>query len=97
MSQMIENMVKSVLRKTIKNQYPHLKLPGSVYARVTKVRPMGDHYEYNLKILDENKVIDDKFPEIPKVKSRLNIENGKVVAILLMYGQLNAHIVGEVV
>lgn len=94
---MLETMIKTVIDKTVKEDYPHLKLPGAVYARVIKVQDFGDYHEYNLKILDENGTIDEAFPEIPKVKSRLMIESGKTVAILLLYGQLNAYIVGEVV
>lgn len=94
---MLEEMIKTVLEKAVKEKYPHLKLPGAVYARVTKAQDLGSYYEYNLKILDENGVIDEVFPEIPKVKSKLVIENGKTVAILLLYGQVNAYIVGEVV
>lgn len=94
---MLEAMIKTVIEKTVKENYPHLKLPGAVYAKVTKAQDLGSHYEYSLKILDETGAVDEAFPEIPKVKSKLVIESGKTVAILLLYGQLNAYIVGEVV
>lgn len=94
---MLETMIKTVLTKTLKENYPHLLLPGAVYAKITKVQDLGSHYEYNLKILDESQLIDESFPELPGIRSKIAIEDGKTVAILLLYGQLNAYIVGEVV
>lgn len=38
---MLAEMVKSVLKKTLAVDYPHLKLPSVVYARVGAVRPLG--------------------------------------------------------
>lgn len=94
---MLEQMIKNVFEKHIKENYQHLSLPPAVLARVTKVQEQVDHYVYNLKILDENKGINQEFPEIPEVKSKIAVENGDTVAILLLYGQLNVYIVGKVV
>jgi len=94
---MMEQMVNSVVEKRIKANYQHIKLPSCVYAKITKVSQNADHYVYNLKILDENKAINSEFPEIPEVKSFVRLENGDIAAVLLLYGQLNVHIVGKVV
>ncbi|MEF2968364.1 hypothetical protein V3851_23685 [Paenibacillus sp. M1] len=87
-------MTKIAIDKHIETKYPHLLYPTAVRAKITKA---SGGSEYNLKILDENGVIDERFPEIPNVKSALLFENGDIVAILLMYGQLlDIHIVGKV-
>lgn len=38
---MLAEMVNSVLKKAVAVDYPHLKLPAVVYARVGSVRPLG--------------------------------------------------------
>ena len=55
---MMEQMVNSVVEKRIKANYQHIKLPSCVYAKITKVSQNADHYVYNLKILDENKILE---------------------------------------
>lgn len=56
----------------------------------------GKWYEYNLKIIDKNGSADERFPEIPGVRSMLQIKTGKKVAVGLLYGELNPCIIGEV-
>lgn len=94
---MLEQMIQNVIEKLIKEKYHHIRLPSSVFAQITKVQEKDDYYIYNLKILDENKAINPEFPEIPEVKSEVKLENGDIAAVLLLYGQLNIHIVGKVV
>lgn len=94
---MLEEMIEIKLNNTIKTKYPHLRLPIAVYARVTKVKEFTEYYEYNLKILDENKEIDVNFPEVPGIKAREKYESGNTVVVVLLYGQLNVFIVGRVI
>lgn len=94
---MLEQMIQNVIEKLIKAKYQHIKLPSAVYARVTRVQEYPTHYVYNLKILDENKAVNREFPEIPEVKSFVRLENGDIATVLLLYGQLNIHIVGKVI
>lgn len=56
----------------------------------------GKWYEYNLKIIDKNGAADERFPEIPGIRSKLQIETGKKVAVGFLYGELNPCIIGEV-
>ncbi len=42
--QMLEQMMKNVVKKTIATDYPHAKLPAVVYAAVAKARRL-DQYE----------------------------------------------------
>lgn len=85
-------MIQAAVTKQIMEQYAHVQHPSAVHAKITKIAD-----GYNLKILDENGVIDDRFPEIPNVQSEQVFEAGDNVTILLMYGQLNPHIVGKAV
>jgi hypothetical protein len=94
---MMESMIKSVIDNTLKNDYPHVLLPLAVYARVTKVQDQYTYYDHDIKILDESMNYNEDFPELPRVKSKVRYEVGTIVAVLLMYGQLNAFIVGEAV
>ncbi|WP_018752680.1 hypothetical protein [Paenibacillus sanguinis] len=88
----LAQMINTAVKKQIETDYPHLLYPAAVRAKITKAAG-----EYNLKILDDNGVIDARYPEIPNVKSEQIFEVGDTVAVLLMYGQLDLYIVGKVV
>ncbi|SHI88136.1 hypothetical protein [Lutispora thermophila] len=94
---MLEEMVKSVIAKQLAADFPHLQLPGLMRAKVIRASFNGEWYEYSLKILDKTGEIDERFPEIPGVFSKINVEPGKTVAVGLLYGELNPCIIGEVV
>lgn len=91
---MLETMIESKARDLLKKEYPHIEHPMGVYARITKVS--GN--EYNLKILDESKAVDTRFPEIPKVESDKSFVLGDTVAAILLYGKLShIFILGKVI
>lgn len=117
---MITEMVKGIINNTIENDYPHLKLPNSVYVKITKANKEAAYYSYevemlingteenvtlkqycytyNLKILKEDKVtINEKYAEIPNVKSYVKLDLGDIAAALLMYGKAIPFIVGKVI
>ncbi len=94
---MLEQYVHAVVDKKMRQEYPHVELPGAVCARITKAQPGGAYHTYNVKILDSNRNDDERFSEIPNVKSKLAFDQGDIVAVLLLYGQLDVFIVGEVV
>lgn len=116
---MIEEMMKGIIERTIETKYSHLKLPNSVYVKVTRVNKESVYYSYdlkmilngveeevtikqysynyNLKILKEDKSIDERYSEIPNVKSFIALNSGDIAAALLMYGKANPFIVGKVI
>lgn len=94
---MLEEFVTTVIKKLMKTEFPHLEHPAAMYARVTKRTELGGYYEYNLKILDKDKQVDSRFPELPRIRSKQGHEVGDVVAVAMLYGELNPYIVGEVV
>ena len=91
MSDMMKQFVGQELEQQIKGNYPHLQYPPFMYAKVVYVQ--GD--TVTLKILGKNKQPDSRFPEVPKVKTRIDIEKGDVVAIALLYGELDPYILGR--
>lgn len=116
---MVEEMVKGIIEKTIETKYSHLKLPNSVYVKITRVNKESINYtydvkmtingveenvtikeyayNYNLKILKEDKSIDERYSEIPNVKSCVALNSGDIAAALLMYGKANPFIAGKVI
>lgn len=94
---MLEQMINGTIDKKISVDYPHLRYPALVKARVTRASEYGSPwYRYNLKILDKNGEVDEHFPEVPEVLSRQRYEKGATVAVGLLYGELDPYILGEV-
>ena len=93
---MLEEMIKAVFNKQIAVKYPHLQHPAFMRAQVTAATPAGGWRRYNLRIFGKNGELDDSFPEIPNVYSKLYFEGGETVAIGLLYGELDPVIIGEV-
>lgn len=91
----LEQFVKTQFAKFLDKDRPDLKQPTAVYARVTKSAAAGaETWIYNLKLLDA-KQSPDKYPEIPSIKSKVEVEQGKLVAVVLLYGQ-TPFVIGEV-
>jgi len=93
--------LKTIILNTIVNyidqQAPHLKRPAAMYARITRAAQISeDSWQYSIKLLRDDYRDDSIYPEIPGIKSKLEIGSGKMVAVVLMGGQLKPFIVGEV-
>lgn len=78
----LEESIKSIVKKTIWNDYRHIRLPQAALAIVTK-----GGTPVNLKILDENERIDEQFSEIPDVYTEQSFETGDKVVITFLYGK----------
>ena len=78
---MMKNFVKQELDDQIKTNYPHMRYPPCIYARV--------------KILDKNKQTDTRFPEVPMVSTKVPVESGDIVVVILLYGECDPYIVGR--
>ncbi len=97
MSDMLKTFVDQELNQRIQKEYPHLKYPAAVYAKITNVKKEVAYYSYIIRILDKNKKENSKFPEIPKVKSESLYESGDVVVAIFLYGDVMPYIVGRAV
>lgn len=73
-----------------------LKIEDKDAGRTFEVKIAGKWFEYNLKILTKDGDIDTRFPEVPGVRSKIQIQAGGTAAVALLYGELMPHIIGEV-
>lgn len=91
----MEEFVQKQVAKYFEKTAPHLKQPAAIYGRITSSASAGaDTWTYSVKLLDENQS-PDKYPEIPNIKSKIEIEQGKLAAVVLLYGK-TPFVVGEV-
>ena len=76
--------------------FDNLKINDVDAGRIFEAKINGTWFIYNLKILTKDGDIDTRFPEIPGVKSQVQIKAGDTAAIMLLYGELIPYIIGEV-
>lgn len=69
----------------------HSSITGSGSATISQAL-----YTYNLKILKEDKSINESYPEVPDIKSFVKLNVGDVAVAVLQYGKVNPFIVGKV-
>lgn len=60
-----------------------------------KASKKEDVYTVTLKILDKNKQTDTRFPEVPMVSTKVPVESGDTVVVILLYGECDPYIVGR--
>lgn len=95
MSDMLKSFVRQELERSIREEYPHLRYPSAMYAKIVDTRNEAGHYSYVIRILDKNKREDVRFPEIPKVLSEMSYEVGDIVAVVFLYGDIVPYIMGR--
>lgn len=94
----LEQFVKSAITRIFAVDYPHLKLPAVVYATVTETKELSNNwYEYTLRVIDRFGNTDDTFPELPGIRSKIQLDFGAIAAIGLAYGDVEPVIIGEVI
>lgn len=85
---MLDEYTKTQLAKLVGRKYPHIVNPPAVLARVTAMQKISDRvWKYSVKPLHADRS-DADFPEIPDVKSHIEVEAGVggIVAVALLYG-----------
>lgn len=91
---MMETMIESKVPEILERDYPHVKYPASMLARV--VYADVPNKKYYIRILTPGLEIDERFPEIPSVKSTDDYSVGDIIVITLLYGKTNMiHIIGK--
>ena len=95
MSDMLETFVKKEMAKQIKEKYPHVQHPSGMCARVIKTQESGKLFKYTLKILDKTMNDDNDFPEIPNVKSSIELQKDDIAVVILLYGGSGFFILGR--
>lgn len=74
-----------------------LEITDEDSGRTFKAHYKAHWYEYSLKVLDRFGNTDDTFPELPGVRSKVQLEAGATVAIGLTFGDIAPTIIGEVI
>lgn len=95
MADILQAFVRQEMDKQIQEKYPHIQYPSGMYANITQVRKTNDKYICTLKLLDRTMNVDNGFPEIPDVKTDLEVKQGDIVVILLLYGGDAVFILGR--
>lgn len=95
MSDMLHTFVKKELEKQIQENYPHMRNPSGMYAKVTQVREESGKYVCTLKILDKIMNVDNDVPEIPNVRTDIPLHQGDIAVILFLYGGSGVFVLGR--
>lgn len=95
MSDMMKMFVGQELGNQIKENYPHLQYPPCLYAKVVAVKETEGLCDVTLKILDKNRQPDSRFPEIPKVRTDIQMQKDDLVVAVLLYGECRPYIIGR--
>lgn len=95
MSDMLQTFVQKEMEKQIQEKYPHIRHPSGMYAKVTQVRQSGEQFICTLKILDKAMNIDNDFPEVPNIKTGVELRKDDVAVILLLYGGSSVFVLGR--
>lgn len=95
MSDMLQTFVKKEMEKLIQEKYPHVQHPSGMYAKVVQSKEINGRYLCTLKILDKAMNTDKDFPEIPNVKTDIELKQGDIAVIHLLYGGSIVFILGR--
>ena len=95
MSDMLQTFVKKEMEKQIQEKYPHVQYPSWMYAKVVRSKEINGRYLCTLKILDKAMNTDNDFPEIPNVKTEIELKQGDIAVILLLYGGSIVFVLGR--
>ena len=69
MADFLNEFVKVTMEDEIKTNYPHIKSPSIVYAKVTEMKQAGDIRLVTLRILTAEWKADENYPPFPFVKT----------------------------
>jgi hypothetical protein len=95
MSGMLQVFVRKEVDRYIREKYSHVQYPSGLCARVVRIVKDGDVYLYTLKILGQTFEEDSNFPEIPNVKSHVELAVGDIAAVIFLYGGRCIYIMGR--
>lgn len=95
MSGMLQIFVRKEVDRYIREKYSHVQYPSGLCARVVRAVKNGDAFLYTLKILGQMFEDDSNFPEIPNVKSHVELAVGDIAAIIFLYGGKYIYILGR--
>lgn len=94
MPDFLNGFVQSVLDETVKEQYPHIRYPALVCAKVKECMVKGNKNLVTLQILAENLEADKRFPLLPYIKTEIAVQINDIVVVGLLYGGCNPYVLG---
>ena len=95
MGDMLKEFVKSSIENEIKENYPHIRHPAWMYAKVTEWRKEAELSVVTLQILDKDLQKDINFPPMPFIRTELQVALNEVVVVGMLYGECQPYIVGR--
>lgn len=95
MSGMLKGFINEEVEQKLKANYPHALHPTGIYARVIYIEKKLDFTECVIKILNEDLTENKSFPEIPRIKTNVEVENGDIVAVVKMYAGSGYFVIGR--
>lgn len=97
MGGMLKEFIASEMEEKLKKDYPHVLHPSGIYARVVYAEKNADFTECVIKILNEDLTESKSFPEIPGIRTIIEIKAGDIVALIKMYSGSGYFILGRLV
>lgn len=95
MSGFLDGYVKTTMEETLREEYPHIRHPALVKAKVTeRMAKQGEAY-VTLQVLTEDGEADGEFPLIPYVRTPLELKAGDTVIAGLLYGGCSLYVFGR--
>lgn len=95
MADFLNEFVKVTMEDEIKTNYPHIKHPSIVYAKVTEMKPVGDVRLVTLRILTADWKVDDNYPPYPFIKTEYALLVDDFVVVGFPYGGNVPYILGR--
>lgn len=95
MADFLNEFVKVTMEDEIKTNYPHIKSPSIVYAKVTEMKQAGDIRLVTLRILTVEWKVDENYPLFPFVKTEHELLLNDFVVVGFPYGGNVPYILGR--
>lgn len=92
---MVKTAVEKIVKELMVKSYPHTQQPPGMYAMVMEVHEKGQYKETVIRMLDKTMARDENYPDIPGVRTDLDVKEKDIVAVLMLYGQSIPYIVGR--
>lgn len=95
MSDMLQLFVRKEMERQIRETYPHMKYSPGLYAKAVQVKEENGIRICTFKVLDQMLQENNDFPEIPNVKTSINLSVNDIAVILLLYGGNSVFVLGR--
>lgn len=95
MSDYLKTFVQETLKKTVKEEYPHIQYPGIVLGKIVDIKEEQTYRVLTLSILDKDQNDDPEYPRIPYVCTTLDAVIGETLVLGMLYGNCVPYVIGR--